>query len=146
MSSRYFSTPSVSDKKKNKKNKEKTKQSQQRDTVAGAVEKFSEVSKSRFIARSYPITSPDQALEFVTQNRLSDPKASHWCWAFRIGGDESFSDDGEVSGTAGRPILSAIIGENLDGVVVVVTRYYGGVKLGTGGLVRAYGGIAREAL
>ncbi|WP_462116447.1 IMPACT family protein, partial [Lysobacter xanthus] len=74
------------------------------------------------------------------------PAATHNCWAYRIGQDYRSSDDGEPSGTAGRPILAAIDGQGLDAVVVVVTRWYGGIKLGAGGLVRAYGGCAAECL
>ena len=117
-----------------------------RDTVATFTERTLEVNKSKFIARVYPIESTEAALDHVAENQKSDPKASHWCWAFSHNGVTRSSDDGEPSGTAGRPILSAIEGEELDSVAVVVTRYYGGTKLGTGGLVRAYGGSAREAL
>lgn len=117
-----------------------------RDTIANFAERTLEVNKSKFIARIYPVQSADEALQHVTDNQKSDPKASHWCWAFSVGGINRSSDDGEPSGTAGRPILSAIEGEELDSVVAVVVRYYGGTKLGTGGLVRAYGGSAREAL
>lgn len=116
------------------------------DTIASFTERIFEVSKSRFIARVYPIENAGEALKRVADNQKSDPKASHWCWAFSVDGITRSSDDGEPSGTAGRPILSAIEGEALDSVVAVVTRYYGGTKLGTGGLVRAYGGSAREAL
>ena len=70
---------------------------------------------------------------------MKDPKASHNCWAFRSQTYERQSDDGEPSGTAGRPILAAIEKENVYDAVVVVVRHFGGVKLGTGGLVRAYG-------
>ena len=117
-----------------------------KSTVASFVEKTLEANKSKFIARVYPINSPEEALNHVTQNKRDDPKASHWCWAFTHHGISRSSDDGEPSGTAGRPILNAIEAEELDSVAVVVTRYYGGTKLGKGGLVRAYGGSAREAL
>ena len=78
--------------------------------------------------------------------RIADPTATHNCWAYRIGSEYRFSDDGEPAGTAGRPILAAIDGQGCDQVVVVVTRWYGGIKLGAGGLVRAYGGCAAECL
>ena len=77
----------------------------------------------------------------------SDPSASHNCYAWRLSALEArASDDGEPGGTAGRPILAAIEAAGLEGVCVVVTRYYGGTKLGTGGLARAYGGAAAAAL
>ena len=76
----------------------------------------------------------------------SDPAASHNCFAYRIGHEYRFSDDGEPGGTAGRPMLSALEGSGFDGVCVLVTRYYGGTQLGAGGLVRAYGGAASAVL
>ena len=76
----------------------------------------------------------------------SDPAASHNCFAYRIGTEYRFSDDGEPGGTAGRPMLSALEGSGFDGVCVLVTRYYGGTQLGAGGLVRAYGGAASAVL
>lgn len=103
-----------------------------------------EVKHSRFVARAAPVAGPEEALAYVQAVR--DPQATHNCWAYRVGSQYRFSDDGEPSGTAGRPILSAIEGQGLDGVVVVVTRYFGGIKLGAGGLVRAYGSAASECL
>ncbi len=103
-----------------------------------------EVKHSRFVARAAPVASPEEALAYVQAVR--DPQATHNCWAYKLGPRYRFSDDGEPSGTAGRPILSAIEGQGLDGVVVVVTRYFGGIKLGAGGLVRAYGSAASECL
>ena len=103
-----------------------------------------EVKKSRFVAHCAPVESPDEALAFVRE--VSVPDATHNCWAYRIGGEYRFNDDGEPGGTAGRPILAAIDGQGVDHVVAVVTRWYGGIKLGAGGLVRAYGGCAAECL
>lgn len=77
---------------------------------------------------------------------LIDADATHNCWAWRYGAHYRSSDDGEPAGTAGRPILAAIDGQGLDRLLVVVTRWYGGIKLGAGGLVRAYGGAAAECL
>mmetsp|Transcript_19910 Transcript_19910/g.25706 ORF Transcript_19910/g.25706 Transcript_19910/m.25706 type:complete len:280 (-) Transcript_19910:162-1001(-) len=105
------------------------------------------IKKSRFIARAFPATTWNEAKEFI--ETVSDPKASHNCWAFVPGSDPlsyRFSDDGEPGGTAGKPILNAIQAEQLCDVVVCVTRYFGGTKLGTGGLVRAYGSSARNCL
>ena len=103
-----------------------------------------EVKRSRFVARAAPVTSPEEAMEWV--RRRGDPDASHNCFAYRIGHEYRFSDDGEPGGTAGRPMLSALEGSGFDGVCVLVTRYYGGTQLGAGGLVRAYGGAASSVL
>jgi uncharacterized YigZ family protein len=103
-----------------------------------------EIKKSRFLAIAETVSSGEQALALLPE--LSDPAATHNCWAWRIGQHYRFSDDGEPGGTAGRPILQAIEGQGMDGVVVVVTRWYGGIKLGAGGLARAYGGTAAECL
>jgi uncharacterized YigZ family protein len=120
--------------------------SNSKDTISQFVSKTLEVSKSKFIARCYPIVSPAQAQHYLYENQKSDPKASHHCWAFSLDGVTRSSDDGEPSGTAGRPILAAIESQELDNIAVIVTRYYGGTKLGTGGLARAYGGSAKDAL
>ncbi|KES15971.1 IMPACT family protein [Gilliamella apis] len=103
-----------------------------------------EIKKSRFIVNAAPITNAQQATEFI--DNISDPNATHNCWAWKIGQQYRFNDDGEPTSTAGRPILSAIEGQDCDQVVVVVTRYFGGIKLGTGGLIRAYGGSASHCL
>ena len=103
-----------------------------------------DIKKSRFLALAAPVESPGQALAFVQD--ASDPAATHNCWAYRIGQDYRFNDDGEPGGTAGRPILQATEGQDMDRVAVLVTRWYGGIKLGAGGLVRAYGGTAAECL
>ncbi|WP_395791425.1 IMPACT family protein, partial [Aquimonas sp.] len=103
-----------------------------------------EVKRSRFVCQAASIDSAEAALLHLQQ--VADPDATHNCWAYRIGSAYRSSDDGEPAGTAGRPILAAIDGQGLDGVVAVVTRWYGGIKLGAGGLVRAYGGCAAECL
>jgi putative IMPACT (imprinted ancient) family translation regulator len=103
-----------------------------------------EAKKSRFAAWAWRIASADEALARVAAR--ADPSASHNCFAFRAGAASRAWDDGEPGGTAGRPILGAINAEGLDGVCVLVTRYYGGVQLGTGGLARAYSGAARAVL
>lgn len=114
------------------------------DTLPAPVSLAIEVKHSRFLAQAAPATSTQAAQAFVAA--VSDPAATHNCWAWRIGGDYRSSDDGEPAGTAGRPILAAIDGQGFDRVVVVVTRWFGGIKLGVGGLVRAYGGCAAECL
>lgn len=113
-------------------------------TLAAPASHAIEVKHSRFRAQAAAADSPEAALGWLAAN--SDRDATHNCWAYRIGGLYRSSDDGEPSGTAGRPILAAIDGQGLDRVVVVVTRWYGGINLGAGGLVRAYGGAAAECL
>ncbi|MDH4412276.1 MAG: IMPACT family protein [Rhizobium sp.] len=113
-------------------------------TLVAAAEFVQDIKKSRFIARAAPIASEEEAKAFLAS--VSDPAANHNCWAFRLGQAYRFSDDGEPSGTAGKPILQAIDGQDLDGVVVVVTRFFGGILLGSGGLMRAYGGTAAQML
>lgn len=103
-----------------------------------------DVKKSRFLAFAAPIADEQAAKDFLASH--SDPTANHNCWAWRIGQAYRFSDDGEPSGTAGKPILAAIDGQELDRVAVVVTRWFGGILLGSGGLVRAYGGTAALCL
>jgi uncharacterized YigZ family protein len=113
-------------------------------TLLAAASHGEDVRKSRFLAKAAPVDTPQQALAYVQQ--ASDLSATHNCWAYRIGQDYRFNDDGEPGGTAGRPILQAIEGQGMDRVAVVVTRWYGGIKLGAGGLARAYGGTAAECL
>lgn len=108
-------------------------------------ESFSQdIKKSRFTAHVAPVENEDAAKAFIAA--AGDPAANHNCWAFRIGQAYRFSDDGEPSGTAGKPILQAIDGQGLDNVAVVVTRWFGGILLGSGGLMRAYGGTAAACL
>lgn len=114
------------------------------DTLATAVNHSLEIKHSRFVAHAAPIGSAENALAFLQQ--VAVPDATHNCWAYRHGNEYRSSDDGEPAGTAGRPILAAIDGQGFDRVMVVVIRWYGGIKLGAGGLVRAYGGTAAECL
>ena len=102
------------------------------------------IKRSRFVAHGAPCKDETSARAFIDQVR--DLTANHHCWAWKSGQLYRFDDDGEPGGTAGRPILQAIEGQDLDGVVVVVIRHFGGIKLGTGGLIRAYGGTAAECL
>jgi uncharacterized YigZ family protein len=108
------------------------------------------IQKSRFIASLAPVFSVEEARVFIARVRSEFPDASHHVPAFLIGFGSSVtahsSDDGEPSGTAGRPALTVLQGSGLGDVVVVVTRYFGGIKLGTGGLVRAYGDAVKEVL
>jgi uncharacterized YigZ family protein len=104
------------------------------------------VKNSEFLAFAAPVSNVEAALVFVAGLRSRYMDASHVCWAYRVGAQYRFSDDGEPSGTAGAPMYRSLEMSGLDGVVVAVVRYYGGVNLGAGGLVRAYGGAAAEVL
>jgi uncharacterized YigZ family protein len=119
-------------------------------TVRDPARAQTRVRGSRFIARLAPVRAEPAAREFIDRIARKDHDASHHCFAYRLGlGRETVarsSDAGEPSGTAGRPILDAITSRGLTDVVVVVTRYFGGVKLGTGGLARAYRDCADRAL
>lgn len=99
------------------------------------------INKSKFIGTAHPVENEEQAIEFIDRVRKEFKDATHNCYAYVIGENKNiqrYSDDGEPSGTAGMPILNVINQENLVNVAVVVTRYFGGVLLGAGGLVRAY--------
>ncbi len=105
--------------------------------------------KSRFIANVAPVSSEEAALEFIEQVKKKYWDASHNCSAYVIGYKDEIqrcSDDGEPSKTAGKPILDVLLGKGIHNTAVVVTRYFGGTLLGTGGLVRAYQGAAKEGL
>lgn len=105
--------------------------------------------KSRFIATVEPVESEDEALRFIEAMRKKYWDARHNCFAYVIGERnelQRFSDDGEPGGTAGKPMLDVLVGEDIHNAAVVVTRYFGGTLLGTGGLVRAYSSAAKEGL
>ena len=105
--------------------------------------------KSRFIAHVLPVEEEEQALEKIEQIKKQYWDARHNCYAYVIGKKQElqrFSDDGEPSGTAGKPILEVLLGEEIHNVLVVVTRYFGGTLLGTGGLVRAYSAATKAGL
>jgi uncharacterized YigZ family protein len=107
-------------------------------TLSTSVSAELEIRKSRFIAYAIPVADRDAAMVELRRLREAHPNATHVCWALLAGGHSGMSDDGEPSGTAGRPILEVLRHHDLDGVLAAVVRYYGGVKLGAGGLVRAY--------
>lgn len=113
-------------------------------TLAGPASYAEEIRKSRFTCLAAPIASEAEAQAFLAAHR--DTSAGHNCWAWKLGAQYRFSDDGEPGGTAGRPMLAAIEGQAMDRVVVLVSRWFGGIKLGTGGLARAYGGCAAKCL
>ena len=110
-----------------------------------------EISRSRFVTTVAPAATIDDAQAFLARMRAEFPDATHHCWAYVVGAPGStsrigMSDDGEPHGTAGRPMLTALLHGGVGDVAAVVTRHYGGTKLGTGGLVRAYGGCVQRAL
>jgi len=113
-------------------------------TLAAPCSHAAEIKKSRFLAQAAPASSAEAALAFV--DSLRDNGGGHHCWAYRIGQACRFNDDGEPSTSAGKPILAAIDGQGSDHAIVVVTRWFGGIKLGVGGLIRAYGGTATRCL
>ncbi|WP_318413736.1 YigZ family protein [Photobacterium leiognathi] len=110
-----------------------------------------EIKKSRFITYLAHTPNIEAAKQFVQQIKERHHDARHNCWAFVAGRPTDsmkwgFSDDGEPSGTAGKPILAQLTGSGVGEITAVVTRYYGGIRLGTGGLVKAYGGGVQQAL
>ena len=107
------------------------------------------IEKSKFVAYTKPVETREEAIEFINECKNSNKTANHNVPAFVIGEKQELqwcSDDGEPQGTAGQPILKLITTEGLTNIVLVVSRYFGGTKLGTGGLVRAYSGIAKDAI
>lgn len=115
-------------------------------TLAATARAEIEVRRSRFIAEALPVSGRDEAAERVAQLREAHPGANHVCWALLAGGHSGMSDDGEPGGTAGRPILEVLRHHDLEGVLGAVVRYFGGVKLGAGGLMRAYTDAIATAL
>jgi uncharacterized YigZ family protein len=107
-------------------------------TLAATVSAEIDIRKSRFIALAIPVADRAAAMRELDALRALHPGATHVCWALLAGGESGMSDDGEPSGTAGRPILEVLRHHEVDGVLAAVVRYYGGIKLGAGGLVRAY--------
>lgn len=118
---------------------------------SNGVETRLEVKKSRFITRAAMAANRSAAMAALEQARRDYPDARHHCWAYLLGdpqqpGSLAMSDDGEPSGTAGKPILNVLQHSGMGDLVVVVIRYFGGIKLGAGGLVRAYAGAAESVL
>jgi uncharacterized YigZ family protein len=104
------------------------------------------IRKSRFLGSVRPVADRAAALAVVEQLRHEHPGAAHVCWALLAGGQSAANDDGEPGGTAGRPMLEVLRHQDLEGVLATVVRYFGGVKLGAGGLVRAYTDAVAQAL
>ncbi|MER6615904.1 YigZ family protein [Streptomyces xantholiticus] len=118
-------------------------------TVAGEGVHETEINRSRFICALAPAATEEEAQAFVARIRKEHPTATHNCFAYVVGADaavQKASDDGEPGGTAGVPMMQMLMRREIRYAVAVVTRYYGGVKLGAGGLIRAYGGVVGEAL
>lgn len=115
-------------------------------TLAAAVQSELLIKKSRFIGCVQPVADRATAQAMVAKLRAEHPGAVHVCWALLAGGQSAAVDDGEPSGTAGRPMLDVLRLQDLEGVLATVVRYYGGVKLGAGGLVRAYTDCVAQAL
>lgn len=113
-------------------------------TLLAPAEARQEIKKSRFVAHAGPVGDEAEAKAFILAH--SDATAGHNCWAWRLGQNYRFNDDGEPGGTAGKPILQAIEGQGIDRVAIVVSRWFGGILLGSGGLMRAYGGTAAICL
>src|SRR5690606_26298290 len=113
-------------------------------TLTGLATHQEEIKRSRFVALANAVQNPAEAMAFFAAHSV--PEATHTCWAYRIGSEYRFNDDGDPGGTAGRPILQAIEGQQCDRVAVLVVRWFGGIKLGPGGLIRAYGGSAARCL
>lgn len=96
------------------------------------------INKSKFISIMVPISYDIEVKEILKELNKEFPKATHYCYAYRVNGKEKSSDDGEPAGTAGRPMLEFLINNELENILIVVIRYFGGIKLGAGGLLRAY--------
>lgn len=118
-------------------------------TVTGPAEGYINEKKSKFLSFIYPVKSADEAMEILDVYRKKYYNARHVCWAYMIGWEREefrFNDDGEPSGTAGRPILGQINSSELTDVLIMVVRYFGGTLLGTGGLIKAYKEAAANAI
>lgn len=115
-------------------------------TLAAAHHSELLIKKSRFLGCVEPVAGREEALARVTELRRQHPDARHVCWALMAGGHSAANDDGEPGGTAGRPMLDVLRHQELEGVLATVVRYFGGVKLGAGGLVRAYTDAVAQAL
>jgi uncharacterized YigZ family protein len=124
--------------------------SDQYRTVVGIAHAYHVVKKSRFLGEATAVHTQEAVKDFLSQVQERSPRASHYCYAYTIGSDatlrEYATDAGEPTHSAGPPILSAIRAFDLSNIICVVARYYGGINLGIGGLIRAYGQCARECL
>jgi uncharacterized YigZ family protein len=115
-------------------------------TLKTPIEHETEARRSRFVCAMAPVQSAEEAAAFIAERRRLHASASHNCTAYVVAGLQKGDDDGEPGGTAGTPMVQALVGRGFDHVVAVVTRYFGGILLGAGGLVRAYGSAVTETL
>ncbi len=115
-------------------------------TISSNVENEIVINKSRFICRIYKVYSEDEVLNILSNIKKEYKDATHYCYSYIIDNTKRFNDDGEPGGTAGMPILNVLESNNLNYILAVVIRYFGGIKLGAGGLVRAYTNSVVEAL
>lgn len=118
-------------------------------TISGTAQGIFRDKGSKFLAYAYPIRSDEEIKALLSQLRSDHPKARHFCWALRLSPDRSLfriQDDGEPSGTAGRPILNAMLSADITNTLIVVVRYFGGTLLGVPGLINAYKTAAIEAI
>lgn len=113
--------------------------------LASAVHAEIEIKKSRFLGQLYPVRSRTESREKLAEIRALHPNAVHVCWVLLCEGDSGLDDDGEPSGTAAKPMYNVLVHKQLFNVLAVVVRYWGGVKLGAGGLTRAYGQAISDA-
>lgn len=104
------------------------------------------IKNSRFITRLVKITKKDEVEDILNNVKKEYPKATHYCYAYIVNDYKKASDDGEPGGTAGMPILNVLEKEDMTSVIAIVVRYFGGIKLGAGGLVRAYSSSVRDTL
>lgn len=116
------------------------------NTLAEPVYAELEIKKSRFLTWVEPVASGAAAKQRLAEIRKQYPDARHVCFAFYVEGSSGMSDDGEPSGTAGKPMFNVLNHKKLENVLAVIVRYFGGIKLGAGGLARAYGGAVSHAL
>lgn len=114
--------------------------------LAAAASAEIEIKKSRFIGLLYPLTTRAEARATLLALRAQHPNAVHFCWVLICEGDSGLDDDGEPSGTAARPMYNVLVHKDVFNVLAVVVRYWGGTKLGAGGLARAYGQAISEAI
>lgn len=105
-----------------------------------------EIEKSKFYGVIIPLENKDEVKDYLVEIKKEYPKANHYCYAYRFDGIQHSSDDKEPSGTAGRPILEALINKDIDNALLIVVRYFGGIKLGAGGLLRAYNSTANQTI
>ena len=115
-------------------------------TIKNDIEKIIMINKSKFIAKSYFVTNLDDAINIIDNLKKQYSDATHVCFGYIINNNIKYSDDGEPNNTAGLPIYNVISKNNLNCVLIVVIRYFGGIKLGAGGLTRAYSNSALEVI